>query len=68
MTELQKDRYILMRNLADVLEEKEMTEKECINFTGLTQGNFRTLITSMTERFLIYEYRTKRNVIYGILK
>jgi hypothetical protein len=59
----------LMKSFADVLRQKEMTEGECIKFLGMTQPNFRTFITSMSEIYLVYEYKNeKRNVIYGILK
>ena len=48
----------LMKSFADVLRQKEMTEGECIKFLGMTQPNFRTFITSMSER--IYRGERKR--------
>lgn len=58
-----------MKEFAEVLKNKEMTEKECANYLGMTQQNFRTFITSMTERFLVYEYQiNNRNIVYGLLK
>lgn len=69
MTELRFERLEKMRNLAEALSEREMSEKECAKLVHLTQPNFRTFMTSMTERYLIYEYiDDKRHLIYGMLK
>ena len=58
----------LMKYLAEKLNQNEMREKECIKLLGMTQPNFRTFITSMSERFLIYEYKDNREIVYGILR
>lgn len=69
MTELRFERLEKMRSLAEALSEREMSEKECAELVQLTQQNFRTFMTSMTERYLIYEYiDDKRHLIYGMLK
>ena len=69
MTELRFERLEKMRDLAEALNNREMTELECARLVKMTQQNFRTFITSMTERYLIYEYLDeKRHIIYGILK
>ena len=69
MTELRFERLEKMRDLAEALSNREMTELESAKLVKLNQQNFRTFITSMTERYLIYEYLDeKRHLIYGILK
>jgi hypothetical protein len=69
MTELRFERLEKMRDLAAALSNREMTELECAKLVKLNQQNFRTFITSMTERYLIYEYLDeKRHLIYGLLK
>lgn len=58
-----------MYELAEILKEKEMTEQECAKFVGLSQQNFCSFITSMSERYLVYEYVNKsRKLVYGMLK
>ena len=54
MTELRFERLEKMRDLAEALSNREMTELECAKLVKLNQQNFRTFITSMTERYLIY--------------
>lgn len=69
MTELRFERLAKMRDLAEALGNREMSELECAKLVNLNQQNFRTFITSMTERYLIYEYLDeKRHLIYGLLK
>ena len=69
MTELRFERLEKMRDLAEALSNREMTELECARLVNLNQQNFRTFITSMTERYLVYEYLDKkRHIIYGLLK
>lgn len=69
MTELRFERLAKMRDLADALSVREMTELECAELVGLNQQNFRTFITSMTERYLIYEYlNNQKRLVYGLLK
>ena len=69
MTELRFERLEKMRDLAEALSNREMTELECARLVKMNQQNFRTFITSMTERYLVYEYLDeKRHLIYGLLK
>ena len=69
MTELRFERLEKMRDLAEALSNLEMTELECERLVNLNQHNYRTVITSMTERYLIYEYLDeKRHLVYGLLK
>ena len=69
MTELRFERLEKMRDLAEALSNREMSELECAKLVKMTQQNFRTFITSMTERYLVYEYLDeKRHIIYGLLK
>ena len=68
MTGKETKKLELMKSFAEVLNKKEMREKDCIKLLGMTQPNFRTFITSMSERFLIYEYKDNREIVYGILK
>ena len=69
MTELRFERLEKMRDLAEALSNREMTELECSRLVKMNQQNFRTFITSMTERYLVYEYLDeKRHIIYGLLK
>lgn len=69
MTELRFERLAKMRDLAEALSLREMSELECAKLVNMNQQNFRTFLTSMTERYLIYEYLDeKRHIIYGLLK
>ena len=63
------EKLVKMHELAEMLKKKEMTETECARFIGLSQQNFCSFITSMSERYLVYEYVNKsRKLVYGMLK
>ena len=62
------ERLVLMKQFAERLMQSEMQEKECFTFLKMSQQNFRTFITSMTEKYMVYEYNKGRTIVYGILK
>lgn len=62
------DRLVLMRKFAERLKQSEMRGIECCKYLKMSQQNFMTFITSMTEFYLVYEYNIGRDVYYGLLK
>ena len=62
------DRLVLMREFAKRLKQSEMRGIECCKYLGMSQQNFMTFITSMTEFYPVYEYNIGRDVYYGLLK
>lgn len=62
------ERLVLMKQFEERLRQSEMRGSECCKYLKMSQPNFITFITSMTEEYLVYEYNIGRDIYYGLLK
>lgn len=71
-TEEQMKKYETMRKMKDVefhLRAKgELTLQEIGYLTGLKDSGLKSLLHSMTNYYLIYEYRKDGEIYLGLLK